>query len=55
MTWEAIVLIALFTIGGLATVLTIGEPRKPTTPGIAVVTIILDTFLIYLVLRLANG
>lgn len=54
MRWEAIVVIAVVVIGALATVLTIGEHKKPTTPANAVTVIVLDAFLVYLILRLIS-
>lgn len=54
MVWEAWTLIALFVFGGLGTVCLVGRKREPITPGVAVVTLILSAFQIWLVLRLVG-
>ncbi len=48
----ALAVIALIVIGTIATILLIGKPRKPITPGAAVITLLLNALVIFGVLYL---
>lgn len=49
MTWPKWILLAFFALSVLSTVATIGKPRNATTPGLAVVSIVLTAVLAALV------
>lgn len=49
MTWPKIVLIVWLAFGALATIVSIGKPRKAVTPNLAVVVVIIDAVVIALV------
>lgn len=49
MSWQQWTLIAWYALGILATVGTIGKPRKPIDPDLAVVMIVVQAGLIALV------
>jgi hypothetical protein len=40
------ILIGLFGFSAIASILNIGQPRKPTTPGVATVVVLVDAVLI---------
>lgn len=46
MTWFAWTLVAWLAVGVAATIAVIGKPRKPVDPTTAVVTLIINGFLI---------
>lgn len=46
MNWFFWVLLGYFVVGGLASVLLIGEPRKPIEPGVAAATVVINALLI---------
>lgn len=45
------VLVGLFAIGGMSTISMIGEPRKPITPGVAILTVVIDVIFIIWLLK----
>lgn len=52
MVWEQWVVIGFLVLGSIANILMIGEQRKPGTPGMAVVQVIIVSGLIYLITRI---
>jgi hypothetical protein len=55
MEWYAYAMVALIAISTLATILTIGKPKVPTTPGMAVAVLVTNGLLIWGILALASG
>jgi hypothetical protein len=49
MTWPKYVLLALYAASAILTVAWIGKPRKPTTPGVAALTLVFSAMLAWLV------
>lgn len=54
MTWYAWTLIAVLVVSALATVLRIGEPREPLTPGAAVIVLVGNGLVIWAIIALAE-
>lgn len=44
------ILVAWFTLGAFVTIATIGKPKPPVTPGVAMIVVIFNLILIGLVL-----
>jgi hypothetical protein len=55
MTVWAWIPIIMIVLGSLASIASIGEERKPLTPPVAVLVIIINAFLIYCIFRAATG
>lgn len=49
MNWQKWALIAWLTFGAIVSVTQIGKPKKPTTPGVAAISLVLTLGVIALV------
>lgn len=52
MTWQQWVLVGLLALAAIVNVLSVGAPRKPTTPVDATIALLLSAFAIWLVVSL---
>jgi hypothetical protein len=46
MTWFEYLLISLLSLNVIVMILMVGKPREPVTPGVAVVTLVINSALI---------
>jgi hypothetical protein len=54
MPWFAVVMIALLAANAAATLATVGEPREPITPALALFTLLADGLFIWAIVSLAS-
>lgn len=55
MTWYAWLMVALLVTSSVLTILLIGRPRQPTTAGVAVVILVVNSLYMWGVLSLAGA
>jgi hypothetical protein len=50
MTWQLWIAVGVFALGGLSTILSVGKERKPISPEMAALVLVIDVALIALIL-----
>lgn len=55
MTWYAWAIVAVYVAAALATVNSIGQPRRPMTPGIAAAVLLVNGLIVWGVVSLASA
>ena len=52
MVWQQVVLVVYLAIGGLATIALVGKERKPITPNVASISVMITSVLMLIVVSI---
>ncbi len=55
MTWLHWLLVGYFTLGIVVSIASVGKPRVPMTPGGAIIGLVINGLLIWVVVAIAQG